>query len=286
MLTSLLKTLAGKYDSSVSKMARKYAATIETPHGPRKCLQVSVERGEGTQATGRNVRWYPAQAAEERGPDRPRTSPATAPRQRADPSAPGGTVRDLREADEGAGAPDPQARRPRQARTARPTRMDADSWPSDDARPSWSARACHANIHHRRPTALHGIVTGEPGDRKRSRRVREGGVGKGPARAPRRRRTSASTAAQLERNHESRARQYSLRDRAIELGWPAATVSVVDEDLGRSGASTDERLGFKDLVAEVGLGHVGLMLALEVSRFARSSADWHQLLDLCALTGR
>ena len=47
MLTSLLKTLAGKYDSSVTKMARKYAATIETPHGPRKCMQVTVERGEG-----------------------------------------------------------------------------------------------------------------------------------------------------------------------------------------------------------------------------------------------
>jgi len=94
-----------------------------------------------------------------------------------------------------------------------------------------------------------------------------------------------STAAQLERNHESRARQYALRERAIELGWPAATVSVVDEDLGRSGATTDGRLGFKELVAEVGLGHVGLVLALEVSRFARSSADWHQLLDLCAVTG-
>ncbi len=60
---------------------------------------------------------------------------------------------------------------------------------------------------------------------------------------------------------------------------------VVDEDTGRSGASTAGRLGFKELVAEVGLGHVGLILALEVSRFARSSADWHQLIDLCALTG-
>src|SRR6188472_2329436 len=94
-----------------------------------------------------------------------------------------------------------------------------------------------------------------------------------------------STAAQLERNHESRARQYALRERAIELGWPAAAVVVVDEDLGRSGASTDGRLGFKELVAEVGLGEVGLVLALEVSRLARSSVDWHQLLDLCALTG-
>jgi excisionase family DNA binding protein len=94
-----------------------------------------------------------------------------------------------------------------------------------------------------------------------------------------------STPTQLERNHESRARQYALRDRAIELGWPAAAVSVVDGDLGRSGASTEGRLGFKELVAEVGLGQVGMVLALEVSRFARSSADWHQLLDLCALTG-
>jgi excisionase family DNA binding protein len=94
-----------------------------------------------------------------------------------------------------------------------------------------------------------------------------------------------STPQQLERNHESRARQYALRERAIELGWPAAAVAVVDDDLGRSGAAADGRLGFKELVAEVGLGHVGLVLALEVSRLARSSADWHQLLDLCALTG-
>jgi DNA invertase Pin-like site-specific DNA recombinase len=94
-----------------------------------------------------------------------------------------------------------------------------------------------------------------------------------------------STPTQLERNHESRARQYALRERAVELGWPAGAVVVVDEDLGRSGASTEGRLGFKELVAEVGLGQVGLVLALEVSRFARSSADWHQLLDLCALTG-
>src|SRR5512135_2337458 len=94
-----------------------------------------------------------------------------------------------------------------------------------------------------------------------------------------------STAAQLERNHESRARQYALRQRAIELGWPTQSVSVVDEDLGRSGASSDGRLGFRELVAEVGLGHVGLILALETSRLARCSADWHRLLDLCALTG-
>ena len=94
-----------------------------------------------------------------------------------------------------------------------------------------------------------------------------------------------STLTQVERNHESRARQYALRQRAIELGWPAGSVTVMDEDLGRSGASAEGRIGFKELVAEVGLGHVGLILALETSRLARSSADWHQLLDLCALTG-
>jgi DNA invertase Pin-like site-specific DNA recombinase len=94
-----------------------------------------------------------------------------------------------------------------------------------------------------------------------------------------------STLVQVERNTESAQRQYALRDRAIDLGWPAASVVVVDEDTGRSGASTDGRLGFKELVAEVGLGQVGLILALEVSRLARCSADWHQLIDLCALTG-
>jgi excisionase family DNA binding protein len=94
-----------------------------------------------------------------------------------------------------------------------------------------------------------------------------------------------SSVGQVERNLESAARQYALAERAIELGWPAGAVAVVDEDTGRSGASSDGRLGFKELVAEVGLGHVGLILALETSRLARSSADWHRLLDLCALTG-
>jgi DNA invertase Pin-like site-specific DNA recombinase len=94
-----------------------------------------------------------------------------------------------------------------------------------------------------------------------------------------------STLQQVERNVESAARQYALKERAVELGWPAESVVVVDGDTGRSGATSEGRVGFKELVVEVGLGHVGLVLALEVSRLARSSADWHQLLDLCALTG-
>jgi len=94
-----------------------------------------------------------------------------------------------------------------------------------------------------------------------------------------------SSVGQVERNRESAARQYALRERAIDLGWSPGSVAVVDEDTGRSGATSDGRLGFKELVAEVGLGHVGLILALETSRLARCSADWHRLLDLCALTG-
>jgi DNA invertase Pin-like site-specific DNA recombinase len=94
-----------------------------------------------------------------------------------------------------------------------------------------------------------------------------------------------SSVGQVERNTESAARQYALRERAVELGWPAGSVAVLDEDTGRSGASSDGRLGFRELVAEVGLGHVGLILALETSRLARCSAGWHRLLDLCALTG-
>jgi DNA invertase Pin-like site-specific DNA recombinase len=94
-----------------------------------------------------------------------------------------------------------------------------------------------------------------------------------------------STPVQVERNTESAARQYALAERAVELGWPASAVLVVDEDTGMSGRWAHARIGFRELAAEVGLGHVGVILALEVSRLARSSADWHQLLDLCALTG-
>jgi DNA invertase Pin-like site-specific DNA recombinase len=94
-----------------------------------------------------------------------------------------------------------------------------------------------------------------------------------------------STPGQVERNIESAARQYSRAGRAVELGWPAGAVLVVDEDTGQSGRWAHARIGFRELAAEVGLGHVGVILALEVSRLARNSADWHQLLDLCALTG-
>jgi DNA invertase Pin-like site-specific DNA recombinase len=93
-----------------------------------------------------------------------------------------------------------------------------------------------------------------------------------------------STMAQVEHNVESRERQYELAERAVALGWPAGEVVVVDEDQGRSGKSADGRNGFQGLVAEVGLGRVGIVVGIEVSRLARGNADWYQLLDLCALT--
>ena len=92
-----------------------------------------------------------------------------------------------------------------------------------------------------------------------------------------------STLRQVLENTESTKRQYALRERAIALGWPPDRIVVIDSDLGRSGADSD-REGFARLVAAVGLGEVGVVLGLEVSRLARSSTDWHRLLEICALT--
>jgi DNA invertase Pin-like site-specific DNA recombinase len=93
-----------------------------------------------------------------------------------------------------------------------------------------------------------------------------------------------SSPTQLERNPESTDRQYKLVDRAIGLGWTRAQIIVIDEDQGRSGSGRVDRSGFERMAAEVALGHVGLILGLEVSRLARNNADWYRLLDLCGLT--
>ena len=84
---------------------------------------------------------------------------------------------------------------------------------------------------------------------------------------------------------ESTRLQYGLVDRAVALGWPASRVMVIDEDLGRSAANAAERPGFARLVAELTMGHVGLVLGLEMSRLARAGQDWHQLVELCSLAG-
>ena len=93
-----------------------------------------------------------------------------------------------------------------------------------------------------------------------------------------------STAAQVEHNRESTARQYALTQRAAALGWSADRVTVIDEDLGLSGATTHQRTGFARMTAEVALSHVGIVLGLEVSRMARNTAHWYRLLDLCSMT--
>ena len=92
-----------------------------------------------------------------------------------------------------------------------------------------------------------------------------------------------STPQQVTEHRESLARQYALQDRAAALGWPKANVLLIDEDLGVSGSGSEERRGFQRLLAEVARDRVGLVMALEMSRLARNSRDWHNLFDLCAV---
>ena len=94
-----------------------------------------------------------------------------------------------------------------------------------------------------------------------------------------------STAAQVQDHAESTRLQYGLAGRAAALGWAPSRVLVIDEDLGHSASGADARPGFTRLVAEVGLDHVGIVLGIEMSRLARSGREWHQLLELCALSG-
>jgi DNA invertase Pin-like site-specific DNA recombinase len=93
-----------------------------------------------------------------------------------------------------------------------------------------------------------------------------------------------STPRQVLEHTESTARQYALRKRAVALGWQDDQVTVIDSDLGQSGASSADREGFQKLVMEVSMGRAGIVLGLEVSRLARNSADWHRLLEICAIT--
>jgi DNA invertase Pin-like site-specific DNA recombinase len=94
-----------------------------------------------------------------------------------------------------------------------------------------------------------------------------------------------STRQQVLDHGESTRLQYGLVERAVGLGWPTSRVLVIDEDLGKSGSSAAGRVGFQRLVTEITMGHVGLVLGIEMSRLARSGADWYQLLELCALSG-
>ncbi len=94
-----------------------------------------------------------------------------------------------------------------------------------------------------------------------------------------------STVQQVLDHQESTRLQYGLVARAQELGWLTERIVVIDDDLGQSAASAAGRVGFQRLVSEVSLDHVGLVLGIDMSRLARSSKDWHQLLEICALFG-
>src|SRR6516225_5454912 len=91
-----------------------------------------------------------------------------------------------------------------------------------------------------------------------------------------------STTDQLANNHESRRRQYDLAERARALGW--ADVTIIDDDLGRSGSGVS-RPGFERLLAAICEGRVGAVLAIEASRLARNGRDWHTLIEFCGLVG-
>jgi len=94
-----------------------------------------------------------------------------------------------------------------------------------------------------------------------------------------------STVKQVVEHTESTHRQYGLRQKAVALGWADDQIVVIDQDLGQSAATSGEREGFSRMVAEVGLGHAGVVMGLEVSRLARNSSDWHRLVEICALAG-
>lgn len=92
-----------------------------------------------------------------------------------------------------------------------------------------------------------------------------------------------SSMRQVLENVESAKRQYGLRSRASALGWRDDQIIVIDNDQGESGASASWREGFQRLVTDVGMGRAGIVMGLEVSRLARNNADWHRLLEICAL---
>lgn len=93
-----------------------------------------------------------------------------------------------------------------------------------------------------------------------------------------------STPQQVLTNQESLQLQYALHQRALELGWPAEAIETIDTDLGQSATTTQHREGFKNLVAQVTQGHVGIILSYEVTRLSRNCSDWYPLLDLCGYT--
>ena len=153
MQTSLLKTLAGKYGSTVTKMAHRYRATIETPHGPHKCLQVRVEHSKGRKPLVATFGGIPLRRQQHAVLKDREPVPATGPRKELINRLLEGTVRALRTAGRGA-SPTRSESSPISASPGRPKHPSGQgSWPNGDARPSWSAPPATRTIHPGRPTA-------------------------------------------------------------------------------------------------------------------------------------
>jgi DNA invertase Pin-like site-specific DNA recombinase len=93
-----------------------------------------------------------------------------------------------------------------------------------------------------------------------------------------------STMGQVRHHQESTERQYALKEKALQLGWPQEMIHILDGDLGISGTQSHNREDFKTLVADVSMNKVGAVFTLEASRLSRSNTDWHRLMELCALT--
>src|SRR5271155_4493154 len=94
-----------------------------------------------------------------------------------------------------------------------------------------------------------------------------------------------SSPQQVRDHRESRERQYALVNYAVALGWPRDRVLIIDDDQGLSGKAAENRSGFRRILAEVTMEHVGLILGIEMSRLARSNSDWQRLLHMCTLFG-
>lgn len=83
-------------------------------------------------------------------------------------------------------------------------------------------------------------------------------------------------------NQESLRLQYALQQKAQELGWRQSDIEVIDADLGLSGSTAEMRTGYKEVLAQVAMGRVGIILSYEVQRLSRNCSDWYPLLDICA----
>jgi DNA invertase Pin-like site-specific DNA recombinase len=90
-----------------------------------------------------------------------------------------------------------------------------------------------------------------------------------------------STPHQILSNKESLELQYALKKRAIDFGWKVDSIFVIDVDLGLTGASTEKREGFKEILTKVALGEVGIIFSYDVTRLSRNCSDWYPLLDIC-----